>query len=317
MPGNRLKIVFMGTPGVAVPVLSAVLDAGHDVVGVYTQPDRRAGRGRRLVAPEVKTFALERGLPVSQPASLRRDEDARRHLSGLAPDVIIVAAYGLLLPPDVLQIPPLNCLNVHPSLLPRHRGPSPVVTAILDGEVDTGVTVMQLDEGMDTGPIVAQRKTEIDPDETGQGLTSRLFEMGSELLVESLPGWTRGELEAQPQDDSRATVTTRLKRENGEIDWGRPAEYTARQVRAYHPWPGSFTRWQGRVLKILEAQAVDPESTVESGHAISLEGGGLGVGTADGILELRRVQLEGRRPVSTAELLAGHPDIVGSVLGPR
>lgn len=319
MADKRLKIVFMGTPSIAVPLLSAVLDAGHYVVGVYTRPDGRAGRGRRLVVPEVKSFALERGLSVFQPASLRRDKDARRHLTGLAPDVIIVVAYGLLLPSEVLETPPLHCLNVHPSLLPRHRGPSPVATAILDGDVDTGVTVMRLDEGMDTGPIVAQRKTVINPEETGERLTSRLFEMGSKLLVDTLPPWARGEIRAQPQIDAQATVTRRLFREDGEIDWDRPAEYTARQVRAYHPWPSSFTGWQERLLKILEAAVVGPdrEAAVSPGHAVSLEEGRIGVGTGDGVLEIRRVQLEGRQPVSTAEFLAGHPDIVGSVLGPR
>ena len=319
MANDGLKIVFMGTPGVAVPVLSAVLDAGHDVVGVYTQPDRRAGRGRRLVAPEVKAFALERDLPVFQPASLRRDQEARLQLASLGPDVIVVAAYGLLLPTEVLEIPPMHCLNVHPSLLPKHRGPSPVATAILDGDVETGVTVMQLDEGMDTGPIVAQRKAEIGPKETGEGLTSRLFEMGGELLVETLPPWANGDVRAQPQDDSQATASSRLTREDGEIDWGRPAEYTARQVRAYYPWPGSFSHWQGRILKVLEASAVDQdrEAAVNLGHVVPLDEGGLGVGTGSGILELSRVQLEGRRPVSASELATGHPEIVDSVLGPR
>jgi methionyl-tRNA formyltransferase len=314
---GRLKIVFMGTPGVAVAVMEAVIDAGHDVIGVYTRPDRPAGRGRRPVAPEVKRSALDRGIPVFQPASLRRDEEARRHLVELAPDVIVVAAYGLFLPADILESPPLRCLNVHPSLLPRHRGPSPVATAVLDGDEATGVTVMRLDEGMDTGPLVAQRETAIGPEETAEKLTARLFRMGADLLVETLPRWARGEVQARSQDEAQATVTMRLSREDGKIDWDRPAAYTARQVRAYFPWPGTFTHWRGRLLKVLEASALDqdPETSLSEGQVASLDAQGVGVATGDGILGLRRVQLEGRRPVSAAELRAGHPDFIGSVLG--
>ena len=311
-----LKIVFMGTPGFAVPVLSALLDAGHDVVGLYTRPDRPAGRGRHLATPEVKRFALERKIPVFQPSSLRRDETARQELAGLSPDVIIVAAYGLFLPVEVLEMPPLRCLNVHPSLLPRHRGPSPVATAVLEGDEATGVTIMQLDEGMDTGPIVAQRKTPMGPEETAEELTVRLFQMGAELLVDTLPAWAGGEVQVRPQDDFQATVTKRLSRADGEIDWGHPADFIARQVRAYYPWPGSFTCWQGRLLKIIEASALGPNSDA-LGQVVSLDTGGLGVATGEGILELRRVQLEGRRPVSAAELLAGHPGLVGSLLASR
>ena len=298
-------------------MLEAVIGAGHDVIGVYTRPGRPAGRGRRPSTPEVQRYALDRGIPVFQPVSLRRDEEARRHLIELAPDVIVVAAYGLFLPADILESPPLRCLNVHPSLLPRHRGPSPVATAVLDGDEATGVTVMRLDEGMDTGPIVAQEETAIGPEETTEELTARLFRMGADLLVETLLRWARGEVQARPQDEAQATATTRLSREDGEIDWGRPAAYTARQVRAYLPWPGSFTHWQGRLLKVLEASAHGPDSeaSFDVGRVVSLDGRGVGVATGDGILGLRRVQLEGRRPVSAAELLAGHPDFIGSVLG--
>ena len=178
MGGPSLRTVFMGTPRFAVPVLSALLDAGHEVAGVYCQPDRPASRGRRLLAPPVKAYAAERGLPVFQPASLRRDREARRQLASIAPDLIVVAAYGQLLPADILAIPRLDCLNVHPSLLPRYRGASPVASAILDGAAVTGVTVMKVDEGMDTGPIVASRETRIGPRETAEELTERLFRHG-------------------------------------------------------------------------------------------------------------------------------------------
>ena len=176
-----LRVVFMGTPAFAVPALNALADAGHDIVGVYTQPDRRSGRGRRVTAPPVKQAAMERGLLVYQPASLRRDEEARREIASLEPDLIVVAAYGLFLPAETLAVPPLGALNIHPSMLPKLRGPSPVATAILEGNTTTGVTVMQLDEGMDTGPIVAQIQTEIGSSENTENLTARLFNMGAKL----------------------------------------------------------------------------------------------------------------------------------------
>ena len=304
----------MGTPRFAVPVLSALLDAGHDVVGVFCQPDRPASRGRRLLAPPVKAYAAERGLPVFQPASLRRDGEARGQLASMAPDLIVVAAYGQLLPADILAIPRLDCLNVHPSLLPRYRGPSPVASAILDGAAVTGVTVMKVDEGMDTGPIVASRETRIGPRETADELTERLFGMGADLLVSRLPGWAGGRLQASPQDDSQATVTRRLSRRDGEMDWTRSADYLARQVRAYHPWPGSTTFWQGRRLKIVEVRRADAAAAPSPGEVVALEDG-VGVGTGGGVLELRRVQMESRGVTTPEELARGHPGFVGSILG--
>jgi methionyl-tRNA formyltransferase len=311
----RLKIVFMGTPDFAIPVLAALVDAGHDVAGVYTRPDRRAGRGRRLTAPPVKEYALERGLRVFQPASLRRDEGALDALNLLAPDLVVVAAYGLFLPGAMLDLPRLGCLNIHPSLLPRHRGPSPVATAILDGDAMAGVTVIRLDDQMDHGPIAAQRETTIGPDETAGALTARLFRMGAELLLETLPGWRRGDLVPVVQDESLATVTRQLTKQDGEIDWGRSAEYIARQVRAYSPWPGTFTLWRGRRLAIVAADTA--RESVASGPAglVTALPEGVRVATGEGVLELRTVQLEGRKPVDVTEFLRGHSDFTGSVLG--
>ena len=315
MGGPSLRTVFMGTPRFAVPVLSALLDAGHDVVGVFCQPDRPASRGRRLLAPPVKAYAAERGLPVFQPASLRRDGEARRQLASMAPDLIVVAAYGQLLPADILAIPRLDCLNVHPSLLPRYRGASPVASAILDGAAVTGVTVMKVDEGMDTGPIVASRETPIGPRETAEELTERLFGMGADLLVSLLPGWASGRLQASPQDGSQATVTRRLSRRDGEMDWTRSADYLARQILAYHPWPGSTTFWQGRRLKIVEARRADGAGPPPSPGEVAALEGGVGVGTGEGVLELKRVQLESRGVTTPEELARGHPGFVGSILG--
>ena len=314
---TRLRVVFMGTPAVAVPVLSAILDAGHEVVGVYTQPDRPAGRERSVLPTEVKLFAIQRDLAVFQPASLRRDEDALKGLKALAPDVIVVAAYGLFLPAVLLDLPKLGALNVHPSLLPRHRGPSPVASAILTGEADTGVTIIRLDEGMDSGPIIAQRETAIGADETAGDLTVRLFDMGAALLVESLSSWEKGDIQAIAQDHSQATVTFRLARKDGEMEWRRPAVELSRQVRAYHPWPGTFTRWRGRLLKIVEARGIeyDPPDTPTPGTVMALPDGRVGIGTGAGILEVARVQLEGRRAVTGREFVAGYRDFIGSIVG--
>ncbi len=310
-----MRVVFLGTPAFSVPVLAALLDAGHEVPGVFTQPDRPAGRGQRPAAPPVKQFAQERGLTVYQPASLRRDAPARQQLAALAPDVIIVAAYGLLVPPEVLGLPPLGCLNVHPSLLPRYRGASPVAAAILNGDPVTGVTIMKLDEGMDTGPIIAQRETPIGPDETADVLTARLFQMGADLLLEVLPRWGRGELEARPQDEARATVTRRLEREDGRIDWDQPADRIARQVRAYHPWPGTFTYWRGKLLKVLPPVRADMDIAAAPGQVVALAGGGIGIGAGQGALAVRQLQMEGRRALSVPEFLLGYPDFPGSVVG--
>ena len=313
---RALKVIFMGTPAVAVPVLTALLDAGHHIAGVYAQPDRPSGRGKRVVPSGVKKAASERDLRVFQPASLRRDERARREMASLSPDLIVVAAYGLLLPSDTLRLPRLGCLNLHPSLLPRYRGPSPVAFAILNGEAVTGVTVMQIGEEMDSGPIVAQRETPVGPNETTDELTARLFQMGADLLLEVLAAWTRGEIQAQPQDDSRATTSPRLTKGDGEVDWHRSADYIAREVRAYHPWPGSFTYWRGRRLKIIEASAIQSpaKSSAPRGHVASVPEG-VGVVTGRGLLVLGKIQLEGRSAVSAQDFVLGHRDFVGSTVG--
>ena len=307
----------MGTPAFAVPVASRLLDAGHEVVGVYAQPDRPTGRRRSVVPGPVKRFAMERGLSVFQPSSLRRDEMARQELASLSPDLIVVAAYGLFLPIETLDMPRLGALNIHPSLLPLYRGPSPVAAAILSGDPLTGVTVMQLEERMDSGPIVSQRETRIGADESAEELTARLFQMGADLLVDVLPRWERGEIHAQPQDESRASVTSKLSKGDGEIDWSQPAVRIARQLRAYHPWPGSFTHWRGKLLKIMDASALESaaETPVLSGQVTSLSPGRVGVGTGGGILEVRRLQLEGRDITSSRDFVLGYPDLFGSSLG--
>ena len=316
MSRNPLRIVFMGTPKFAVPALRALVERGHVVVGVYTQPDRRAGRGRKLRASPVKIFSEERDLPVFQPRSLRQDtESARSELAELAPDVVIVAAYGLFLPEEVLKVPRLGCLNIHPSLLPRHRGPSPVTTAILDGDEATGVTIMLLDEGMDTGPILAQQETRVAADETAEELTERLFEFGSELLVDTLYRWDRGQIVPTPQNDEDASVTRRLEREDGRIDWNESADRIARRVRAFTPWPGTFTTWRGRTLKVLSARSLDVSLDGTPGTVVRLEDSTIAVCTGSGALAVHNLQIEGRLAMSPADFVRGYGDFIGSSLG--
>ncbi len=310
-----MRVVFMGTPAYAVPPLEELLANGYEVVGVYTQPDRPAGRGRSLEAPPVKTFALERGLKVLQPTTLRTPE-AHSLLADLAPDLITIAAYGRILPEEVVQMPPAGCVNVHPSLLPRHRGPSPVAFTILEGDPAAGVSIMLLDEGMDSGPVIAQQEEPILPEDTTESLTDRLFRKGAKLLVESLPRFLQGDLAPQPQDDAQATYAPRLTKEDGEIRWELPAETLWRQVRAYHPWPGSFTRWEGRLLKVLEAVPMSHVVTAP-GEVIPLDGDSpapVGVAAGAGVLGLKRVQLEGRRAVDAADFLKGHEAFLESTL---
>ena len=316
MSHDPLRVVFMGTPAFAVPALRALVERGYVVAGVYTQPDRRAGRGRKLRASPVKKVAEEHGLPVFQPRSLRKDsEAARSDLADLAPDAVIVAAYGLFLPEEVLRLPRLGCLNIHPSLLPRHRGPSPIATAILDGDDTSGVTIMLLDEGVDTGPILAQSETRIADDETAEELTGRLFELGSELLIDTLDHWMQGQIVPTPQNNDDASVTRRLEREDGRIDWRQPADSLARRVRAFTPWPGAFTTWRGRTLKVLRAKSLNDPLDGMPGAVVRLDDSIIAVLAGEGALAVERLQLEGRQAMSAADFIRGYGDFISSTLG--
>lgn len=301
MTTTQPRVVFMGSPEFALPTLRA-LAAHYPVVGVVTQPDRPAGRGKRLTPPPVKVLAQELGLPLMQPRRLR-DPEAMARLREWAPDLIVVTAYGQILRPEVLQLPRYGCLNVHASLLPRWRGASPIQHAILAGDAETGVTIMLMDEGLDTGPILRQRATPVGPEETAGQLSARLAEMGADLLIETLPDYLAGALQPQPQDDSRATYAPLLKKEDGRLDFTRPAAYLARQVRAFDPWPGTFTNWEGQILKVKRAYAVAAPSP---GPGVRLVHEGLpAVGTGEGVLVLVEVQPAGKRAMSGADFLRG------------
>ncbi len=311
---SSVRAVFMGTPDFAVPGLEVLMDMGCKVVAVYTQPDRPKGRSKAPSPSPVKVRAMELGLDVFQPESLR-DPAAAAEMSTLAPDVVLVAAYGKFLPAEVLSIPAHGCLNIHPSLLPLYRGPSPVATAIIDGRTETGVSLMLLDQGMDTGPIVSAEAAPIGPRDTAEALTVRLFELGARMLRDWLPDWVEGRIEAVPQAEAGATTTRLLKREDGNADWNSTAVELDRKLRAFTPWPGLYTQWRGKTLKIISVRAVDSGMQGPPGMVTTLEGdAALGVVTGNGTLALEVLQLEGRRPQSGREFLAGYPEFPGSLL---
>jgi methionyl-tRNA formyltransferase len=315
-------VIFMGTPDFAVPALTALHDAGYRL-HVVTQPDRRAGRGNRLAPPPVKEAALAWNLPVLQPATLR-EAAVVDELRALKPDVIVVVAYGELLRRNVLELAPHGCINVHPSLLPRWRGPTPIPAAIRAGDSETGVSIMLLDAGMDSGPVLAQGREPIAPHDTAATLGDRLARMGADLLVRTLPRWLGGTITPQPQDPTAVTTCGLLRREDGLLNWARPAEELAREVRAYTPWPGTTAFWEGRRLKVLEAApqprdlggplwANNPPGTVlllsdEGGRAVVAARAG------EGWLELLQVQLEGRGALPVVAFVAGYPGFIGSSL---
>lgn len=307
------RVVFMGTPEFAVPTLRA-LDEYHQVVGVVTQPDRPAGRGRKLMPSPTKEVALERGLDILQPRSLRSPE-AMQCLTDWRPDVIVVAAFGQILRPEVLALPPHGCLNVHASLLPHYRGAAPIPAAILAGDDKTGVTIMLMDPGMDTGPILDQAEAPISREDTTASLTEKLAHMGAALLLETIAGWLQGRTTPQAQNDALATYCRPLQKVDGRLDWRRSANYLDRQVRASDPWPGAYTTWQGQRLKVLRVRPRrdGPESD-EPGLVISLDGGA-GVVTGEGLLELLAVQLAGKRATEIEPFLRGQKEFIGGTLG--
>jgi len=304
----------MGTPKFALPTLEKLCDA-YPVVGVVTQPDRPAGRGRRCVAPPVKQLAEAEGIPVFQPERLRTIE-AIEHLRAWMPDLIVVAAFGQILPPAVLELPRFGALNVHSSLLPRWRGATPIQAALLAGDAVTGVTIMQMDAGLDTGPILAQREIPIYPDETAGELEERLAQLGAELLLEILPAYLSGELQPRPQPEEGVTLTRRLQKEAAALDWQQPARLLERQVRAFSPEPGAFTLWGEERLKILRARAL-PEGTplpeVTPGTVFA-QGSMPAVMSGEGALVLLQLQMAGKRPMNGDAFLRGKSAVLGSRL---
>ena len=307
----------MGTPEFAATILEALLRSFCQVRAVYTRPDKPAGSGRSVASSPVKELALKRQIPVVQPATLK-SSDVVCKLVSFQPELIVVAAYGAILPQEVLSLPEFACLNVHPSLLPRHRGPSPVANTILCGDEVTGVTIMLMDAGTDTGPILAQEKAGISFMDTTGSLSRTLADVGAKLLLETLPGWLNKELRPQVQDESQATYSKLITSEDAEIDWHLSAVELWRRARAYNPWPISYTWYQGKRLKIGKAIPVGNEAEEEIGEVVALpESPGVGVVTGQGILGLCQVQLEGKREMAVDDFVRGQRDFIGYVLGRR
>ena len=310
-----VRTVFMGTPQFAVTILESLLRSSYKVVAVYTQPDKTAGRGRPVVFSPVKRLALERHIPVVQPETFGSSEVVNG-LASLQPELIVVAAFGSMLPPEILSMPRFACLNVHASLLPRHRGPSPVASAILCGDEITGVTIMLMDAGLDTGPILAQEKVEISCTDTAGSLGAKLADVGARLLLQTLLRWLGGELKPQTQDESQATYSKLITSKDAEIDWHLSAIELWRRIRAYNPWPSCYTWFRGKRLKIHSAIPCGGVVKGQVGEVIALaESCGVGVVTGHDILGLCQVQLEGRREISIHDFARGKRDFVGCILG--
>jgi methionyl-tRNA formyltransferase len=308
-----MAIVFIGTPEFSVPSLRALVAAGLEVGAVITQPDRPAGRGRRLRASAVKEAALELGLPLLQPESLK-DSAAVAEIEALHPEALVAVAYGQILRPNVLAIAPRGVINVHPSLLPRWRGASPVQAALLAGETETGVTIMLMDAGMDSGPVLSQERAFIEDDDTAGTLLARLAVQGADLLVRTLPRWLTDEITPVPQDDALATTCPLIRKDDARIDWTLPAREIWLRVRAFNPWPGADTTLEGETLHIWRALPLDSESGEPVGTVVATAHG-FAVQTGSGLLEVVEAQRAGRRPLSAQELLRGWPSLIGARFG--
>jgi methionyl-tRNA formyltransferase len=301
-------MIFMGSPDFALPSLQECIQQ-YDVRAVVTQPDRRAGRGRKLTPPAVKALALEHGLPVIQPRSLK-DDEIFAQLEEMAADVIVVAAYGQILPPRVLDLPRHGCINVHASLLPRWRGAAPIQASILDGDRETGITIMKMDPGLDTGPILAQESVPITSETTAGSLSETLSVLGGTLLIRTLKEYIKGAIQPRPQDDELATYAPMLRKADGRLDFNQTAEYLERQIRAYDPWPGSFLTWAKRRILVLRAKVLARTPSAPIGQVVEQDGYPAVV-TAQGILQLIEIQPAGKNPMQGAAYLRGAPDFIG------
>ncbi len=305
------RIIFMGTPAFAVPSFNALLNSDYHVVAVVTQPDRPSGRGKKVLSPPVKVVAQQAGVPVLQPETLRTAE-AVAELTALAPDLIIVAAFGQILRPTVLNLPRYGCLNVHASLLPRWRGAAPVAAAIRAGDAETGISLMVMDEGMDTGPVIARRAIPITVAHTRDTLTAELATLGAQLLTDTLPAWLAGQIQPEPQADDRALNASMLKKEAGAINWRQSALQIDRHIRAFDPWPGAFTNGPRGRIKLLTARpAADVTPLPGAGPGfIFKHGKGVYAVTGDGVLELLTVQPAGKKAMPALALLNGQPELL-------
>jgi len=309
-----LRIIFAGTPDFAARHLQALIQSEHQIVGVYSQPDRPAGRGKKLKASEVKALALEHNLPVFQPESLKSD-DALAELKSLNADIMIVVAYGLILPKAILEAPRLGCLNVHGSILPRWRGAAPIQRAIWAGDEQTGVTIMQMDEGLDTGDMLHISRCAINADETSASLYTKLAELGPDALIETVNKLAKGDLKAEPQNDELANYAKKLSKDEANIDWSMDAAQIERNIRSFNPWPVCFTQMGEQTVKIYQAQVV--EQTGSAGQVLSSDKTGVIVACGKHAICITQLQPQGKKPMAISDFLNGRSDWVtpGTVLG--
>lgn len=301
-----MKIVFMGTPDFAVGALEALVKAGHEVVAAVTQPDKPKGRGGRMQLPPVKVWAIEHHIPVFQPAKIKTPE-AVEVLKGYQAELFVVAAFGQILSREILEMPKYGCINIHASLLPKYRGAAPIQWAILEGEKETGVTLMQMNEGLDTGDMLAKCKVSIEEGETGETLFDKLTQAGARLLIDTLPAIEAGTILPEPQDDSKSSYAPMIKKEMGLLDWTQPAQKLERMVRGLKSWPSAYTYLNGKSMKIWEAKAEEAESSLPAGTVTQVTKEEIKVQTGEGWLILKSIQLEGKKRMEVKAFLLGYP----------
>jgi len=309
-----MRIIFAGTPDFAAETLKALLSTNHEICAVYTQPDRPSGRGRKLTASPVKQLALEHDIPVEQPLNFKEDE-AKQILANYQADLMIVVAYGLLLPPSVLDTPSLGCINVHASLLPRWRGAAPIQRAILAGDTETGVCIMQMEAGLDTGPVLSRASCPINIDDTAQTLHDRLAVLGADTLLAALPNIVELQSKAQAQNDELTCYAAKLLKPEAEIDWQQSADQLVRQIQAFNPWPVAQTNWQDQVFRIWSASLVNEKSSVAPGEIIIVNKDSIDVATGDGVIRLKQIQLPGKRAMPVADFLNANTIMAGEHFG--
>lgn len=312
-----MRIVFMGTPDFAVPTLEALAAAGHEVIAAITQPDKPKGRGKAVLMPPVKEKALSLGIPVYQPVKIRKDEEFIGQLKAMEPDAIVVVAFGQILPKEVLDIPKLGCVNVHASLLPRYRGAAPVQWVVIDGEKETGITTMMMDEGLDTGDMLERVVIPIDPKETGGSLHDKLSQAGGKLIISTLQKLENQTIIRTPQTDENTCYAQMLRKSLGDIDWTADAAAIERLIRGLNPWPSAYTMWNGKTLKLWAADVSDEEYEGTPGEVVLVTKNSILVKTGKGTLSLAELQLEGKKRMDAAAFLRGYPVSKGTVFERR